>query len=53
MLAAFTTRPPCRRKQNRPPGEAALRAAARLRGADSEAPVIDLARYAQIATVAR
>ncbi len=55
VLSAFTTRPPCRRKQNRPPGQAALQAAAILRG---EQPVdggvvIDLERYAQLAQVAR
>ncbi|MCA1677870.1 MAG: IS21 family transposase [Actinobacteria bacterium] len=53
VLAAFTTRPPCRRKHNRPPGQAALEAAARLGGQGTEAPVIDLERYAQIARVAR
>lgn len=55
VLSAFTTRPPCRRKQNRPPGQAALAAAAVLRGeqpADSGV-VIDLERYAQLAQVAR
>jgi transposase len=56
VLSAFTTRPPCRRKQNRPPGRVALAAAAVLRG---EQPVvdggvvIDLERYAQLAEVAR
>jgi len=59
VLSAFTTRSPCRRKQNRPPGQAALQAAAILRG---EQPpndgggggvVIDLERYAQLAQVAR
>ncbi len=55
VLSAFTTRPPCRRKQNRPPGQAALAAAAILRG---EQPtdggvVIDLEHYAQLAEVAR
>jgi hypothetical protein len=57
-LAAFTTRPPCRRKQNRPPGRAALMAAAVLRGEPTSAQddggvVIDLDRYAQFAQVAR
>jgi transposase len=54
VLDAFTTRPPCRRKPNRPPGEDALRAAARLRGhpaANLKAP--DLARYAELAEVSR
>ncbi len=55
VLAAFTTHRPCRRKQNRPPGQAALAAAAVLRGeqpADGGV-VIDLERYAQLAEVAR
>ena len=55
VLSAFTTRPPCRRKQNRPPGQAALTAAAVLRGeqpADGGV-VIDLEHYAQFAEVAR
>jgi transposase len=55
VLSAFTTRPPCRRKQNRPPGQAALQAAAILRGdhpADGGV-VIDLERYAELAEVAR
>jgi transposase len=50
VLAAFTTGHPCRRKTNRPPGQAALAELARLRGLDSEAaPVISLERYAQLA----
>lgn len=57
VLSAFTTRPPCRRKQNRPPGQAALQAAAILRGEqpanDGGGVVIDLERYAQLAQVAR
>jgi transposase len=57
VLAAFTTRQPCRRKQNRPPGQAALAAAAVLRGEQPAAAdggvVIDLERYAQLAEVAR
>jgi hypothetical protein len=54
VLAAFTTHRPCRRKQNRPPGQAALQAAAILRGAQPDgAVVIDLERYAQLAEVAR
>jgi len=55
VLSAFTTHRPCRRKQNRPPGQAALAAAAVLRGeqpADGGV-VIDLERYAQLAEVAR
>jgi transposase len=53
VLSVFTTRPPCRRKQNRPPGQAALAAAAALRGERPAAVVVDLERYAQLAEVAR
>jgi transposase len=54
VLDAFTTDKPCRRKPNRPPSDAALTAAARLRGHDeSTAVVVDLEDYAQIARVAR
>jgi len=53
VLAAFTTRKPCRRKVNRPPGPAAQAAAAKLRAAaDHQAVVVDLADYARIAEVA-
>jgi transposase len=54
VLDAFTTDKPCRRKTNRPLGDAALTAAARLRGHDEGgAVVVDLEDYAQIASVAR
>lgn len=53
VLEVFTSRPPCRRKQNRPPGEGAQAAAARLRGQQPAGVVIDLERYAQLAQVAR
>lgn len=53
VLAAFTTRPPCRRKHNSPPGREALAAAARLRGQDPGGVLVDLASYAQLAQVAR
>jgi len=53
VLSAFTTRPPCVRKANRPPGEAALRAAGALRGEQPGGVVVDLERYAQLAEVAR
>jgi Mu transposase, C-terminal domain len=52
VLDAFTADKPCRRKANRPPGDAALTAAARLRGHD-DAVVVDLEGYAQLARVAR
>jgi len=53
VLGAFTTDKPCRRKANRPPGDAALTHAARLTGRDAGAVVVDLEDYAQIARVAR
>jgi transposase len=53
VLGAFTTDKPCRRKANRPPGDAALTHAARLAGRDAGAVVVDLEDYAQIARVAR
>lgn len=54
VLGAFTTERPCRRKANRPPGDAALTHAARLAGRDEAgAVVVDLEHYAQIARVAR
>lgn len=53
VLAAFNTDHACRRKPNRPPGQTALAELARLKGLDVEpAPVISLARYAQLAEVA-
>lgn len=53
VLAQFTTKRACKRKANRPPGEAALAEAARLGGAGAEAVVVDLADYAAAAKVAR
>ena len=53
VLQAFTTGHACRRKTNRPPGEDALAELARLKGIEpASAPVIDLARYAQLAEAA-
>jgi transposase len=53
VLRAFTTDHACRRKANRPPGDRALAELARLKGIEPDsAPVIDLARYAQLAEVA-
>jgi transposase len=51
VLDAFTTAKPCRRKANRPPGELALAAAARLHGHD-QGVIVDLDQYAQIAKLA-
>ncbi len=53
VLDAFTSSPPCRRKANRPPGEAALAAAARIRGDAGKEVSIDLGRYAEIAGAAQ
>ena len=53
VLDAFTTAPPCRRKANRPPGQAALAAAAKLRGEEDTEVIVDLDRYAQIAGAVR
>lgn len=53
VLAAFTTEHACPRKTNRPPGQDALAELARIKGIDLEpAPVISLARYAELAEVA-
>lgn len=46
VLANFATARPCRRKENRPPSEAALAIAAGIGGsADAPSPVIDLGVY--------
>jgi hypothetical protein len=50
VLGAFTTRPPCRRKQNRPPSPVALALAAALAPqtlVDVEVPSLEL--YAELA----
>jgi hypothetical protein len=52
VLDAFTTDRPCRRKVNRPPGQAALAEAARLRGHAVAGVIVDLEAYARIAKVA-
>ncbi len=49
VLSAFTTARPCDRKANRPPGNAALREAAKLLGPGGHEPTVDLEVYAQIA----
>jgi transposase len=51
VLASFTTKPPCRRKANRPPGPQAQAAARQLRllHTDDGEVTIDLDRYAQLA----
>jgi transposase len=52
VLANLTSRRPCRRKANRPPGEAALAAAAALAG-ESHDVVVSLEQYARYAEAAR
>lgn len=49
MLEQFTTAPPCRRKPNRPPSEAAKAIAAALR-AEHPPVTVDLARYEELVT---
>jgi hypothetical protein len=52
VLAAFTTRPPCRRKQNRPPsGEALALASEHAAAAVLDVEVPSLVRYAELAAV--
>ncbi len=48
VLQCFTTRPPCQRKANRPPGAAALAAAGRLHPSEGGEVHIDLDRYAAL-----
>jgi hypothetical protein len=55
VLEAFTTQASCRRKRNRPPGDAALAELAKLHGhtAAEHAPVVSLSDYAALAEAAR
>jgi transposase len=57
VLAAFTTRRPCRRKDNRPPSPAAKAIAAQIRGAGGLVPaaevIVSLERYQALAQGAR
>ena len=53
VLDAFDVGRPCKRKANRPPGAAALAAAAKLRGEDDAEVLIDLGRYAELAGAPR
>ena len=49
VLAAFTTDPPCRRKANRPPGDAARAEAAKLlSNFEDDEVVVSLAAYQSI-----
>lgn len=47
VLEQFTTAPPCRRKPNRPPSQAARAIAAALR-AEAKPVTVDLSRYAEL-----
>ena len=53
ILTGFTSAGPCDRKGDRPPGPAALAAAARLRGHEPREVTVDLARYAELIDVLR
>ena len=48
VLSAFTTKPPCQRKENRPPSPEALAAAARLALLSDREVTVDLNRYAEL-----
>lgn len=48
VLTAFTTEPPCKRKENRPPSPEALAAAARLALLSDREVTVDLNRYAEL-----
>ncbi|MGH7698294.1 MAG: Mu transposase domain-containing protein [Candidatus Dormibacteria bacterium] len=52
VLAQFSTAQPCDRKANRPPGPAALAERAKLTGAQSAEPTVDLERIAEIVALA-
>jgi transposase len=53
VLSAFTTDPPCQRKGNHPPGQAARAEAARLLAGLGGEVTVDLARYAELAEASR
>jgi transposase len=48
VLSAFSTAQPCEKKSNRPPGTAALAAAAKLLGHEGDEVVVDLEAYARL-----
>jgi transposase len=53
VLGEFTTRPPCERKGNHPPGPVARAAANALRRREDREVRVDLARYAELVEAAR
>ena len=52
ILGQFSTGRPCDRKENRPPGRAALAERARLLGADAGEPSVDLEEVAEVIRLA-
>jgi transposase len=52
ILGQFSTARPCDRKENRPPGRAALAERARLLGADASEPSVDLEEVAEVIRLA-
>ncbi|MGH9180806.1 MAG: Mu transposase domain-containing protein [Acidimicrobiales bacterium] len=52
VLSQFTTARPCDRKENRPPGAAALAERAKLLGAEGVEPSVDLAGMAEVIRLA-
>ncbi|MGH8989316.1 MAG: IS21 family transposase, partial [Acidimicrobiales bacterium] len=52
VLSQFTTARPCDRKENRPPGAAALAERAKLMGEAGKEPTVDLAAMAEIVRLA-
>ncbi len=52
VLGQFSTKRPCDRKENRPPGAAALAERAKLMGATGAEPAVDLAGMAEVIRLA-
>ena len=52
VLSQFTTAGPCDRKENRPPGPAALAERAKLMGQAGKEPSVDLEAMAEIVRLA-
>jgi hypothetical protein len=52
VLSQFSTARPCDRKANKPPGDAALEARAKLLGASGAEPTVDLEAMAEVILLA-
>ena len=52
VLSRFTTARPCDRKENRPPGAAALAERAKLMGQAGNEPTVDLEAMAEVVRLA-